>query len=267
MLKKRILSALVLIPIPLLALYFGSPWIEILMCAILGIMGWEWETMVTKKFTPVGMTIAITGVVCVYMMMYAPIITLALPIVIALVFLALHKTISAPKMMILGLFYTVYPILSFLMLNYLGGFALGIWLLGLVWAMDTGAYAFGKTIGGPKFAPRISPKKTWAGFIGGMICSGLWGYACTKFISVENSLNFSLITAALGGVSQFGDLFESAIKRKLEIKDSSNLIPGHGGIFDRIDALLGVAPVVVLLFIISAIYNINMGIPFFAIDG
>ena len=127
------------------------------------------------------------------------------------------------------------------------GFLATVWLLVTVWAMDSGAYFFGKAIGGPKMAPKISPKKTWAGLFGGIFLSGVWGFALAYFLKMTAVLEIATVSAVLGGVSQMGDLAESAIKRYLGVKDSSNLIPGHGGVYDRIDAILLLAPIALLL--------------------
>ncbi|TIX51941.1 phosphatidate cytidylyltransferase [Alteraurantiacibacter aquimixticola] len=123
-------------------------------------------------------------------------------------------------------------------------------LVGTVICTDVGAYFAGRSIGGPKIAPRISPSKTWAGLIGGMTAASLWAVA---MLYLENSLwdyaielptQHVLLLAASGAllavVAQTGDFFESWLKRKAGVKDSSNLIPGHGGVFDRVDGLLPV---------------------------
>ncbi|NVD44304.1 phosphatidate cytidylyltransferase [Qipengyuania atrilutea] len=119
-------------------------------------------------------------------------------------------------------------------------------LVAVVIATDTGAYFSGRTIGGPKIAPRISPSKTWAGLGGGALCAGLVAFAF--FYSNVGERAFStmglgalFIGAVLAVVAQAGDFFESWLKRRANMKDSSNLIPGHGGIFDRVDGLLPVA--------------------------
>lgn len=130
--------------------------------------------------------------------------------------------------------------------------AVVIGVLAVVIATDTGAYFSGRTIGGPKIAPSISPSKTWAGLIGGMIAAGLVSFGF--FFSNVGDRAFSAmglaalgIGALLAVVAQAGDFFESWLKRKAGVKDSSNLIPGHGGVFDRVDGLLPVAIVSGLL--------------------
>ncbi len=134
--------------------------------------------------------------------------------------------------------------------------------LGVVIFTDTGAYMFGRTIGGPKIAKRISPSKTWAGLFGGMLCAALWlaawagtfhyiggNYTLSDLIDAmwEDAVGAAIVGAGLAVVAQMGDFFESWLKRKAGVKDSSHLIPGHGGVLDRIDGLLPVALVVGIL--------------------
>ncbi|WP_291170829.1 phosphatidate cytidylyltransferase [Erythrobacter sp.] len=128
-------------------------------------------------------------------------------------------------------------------------------VVGSVIAVDTFAYFFGRTLGGPKLAPSISPSKTWAGLLGGIVGAtvwiGGWIYVAARAVSGETTMFFDLAEAgqilALGALTavaaQAGDLFESWLKRKAGVKDSSRLIPGHGGVFDRTD---GMIPVILL---------------------
>lgn len=127
-----------------------------------------------------------------------------------------------------------------------------IGVLAIVIATDTGAYFSGRAIGGPKIAPSISPSKTWAGLIGGAIAAALVSFAF--FYSNVGDRSFSImglvalgIGAGLAVLAQCGDFFESWLKRKAGVKDSSRLIPGHGGVFDRVDGLLPVAIVALFL--------------------
>ena len=139
---------------------------------------------------------------------------------------------------------------------------LALLVLGSVIATDTGAFFAGRAIGGPKIAPSISPSKTWAGLVGGMVASGLLLTAATLIVAGAasgafggprdiNSAAFARsavfampIGAALAIAAQAGDFFESWLKRRAGVKDSSRLIPGHGGVFDRIDGILPVAIIV-----------------------
>jgi phosphatidate cytidylyltransferase len=123
-----------------------------------------------------------------------------------------------------------------------GGARLILWLMATVWATDIGAFFAGRLIGGPKLAPRISPKKTWAGLIGAMASAGLVGIVAD--FSVPGAPGAAVLAAAgavMAVVAQAGDLGESWVKRHFGAKDSSALIPGHGGLLDRVDGLLAAA--------------------------
>lgn len=121
-----------------------------------------------------------------------------------------------------------------------GGMREVIWLVGVVVATDTAGYFAGRVLGGPKFWPAVSPKKTWSGTIAGWLAAALVGLAF-------GGGGLALVSALLAFASQMGDAAESALKRHTGIKDSSNLIPGHGGVFDRFDALLGASLVLTLI--------------------
>jgi phosphatidate cytidylyltransferase len=123
-----------------------------------------------------------------------------------------------------------------------------LFVLAIVWSSDIGAYMVGRLLGGPKLAPAVSPGKTWSGAAGGLLSAVLGGTAVAACSAPEISA-FHVIGPAmvLGVISQAGDLLESAIKRHFGVKDSGRIIPGHGGLLDRLDALLAVAPVAALL--------------------
>ncbi|WP_247713786.1 phosphatidate cytidylyltransferase [Qipengyuania sphaerica] len=128
-----------------------------------------------------------------------------------------------------------------------------IGVVGAVICVDTFAYAFGRTLGGPKIAPRISPSKTWAGLLGGIVGASAWlaafVYVAARQVSGANTLGFEAgeigtlvaMGAAVAVAAQAGDFLESWLKRKAGVKDSSHLIPGHGGFFDRTDGMIPVA--------------------------
>lgn len=125
------------------------------------------------------------------------------------------------------------------------GLLLAFWAMALVWATDIGAYFAGRTIGGPKIAPAISPSKTWAGLAGGVIAATAFAFA----LHVWTGLPFRLVmwTPLLACVAQAGDFYESWLKRRAGVKDSGTLLPGHGGVLDRLDGLVPVAPVAALV--------------------
>lgn len=124
-----------------------------------------------------------------------------------------------------------------------------LWVVITTWMADIGAFVFGKVIGGPKLARKISPKKTWSGFIGAIIFAGFSGIMFNLYLSVSDVYKFIIFTAILGVLAQLGDLSESWIKRKAAIKNSGKIIPGHGGILDRVDSLI-MCSVVVSVFLV-----------------
>ena len=126
------------------------------------------------------------------------------------------------------------------------GFLVVFWILGVVWATDTGAYCAGVLVGGPKLAPRISPNKTWAGLAGGFAMAALVSGLLVGLTETAFSLwPMICLGAFLALVEQMGDLFESFVKRHFGVKDTSRLIPGHGGVLDRIDSVTASSPLYV----------------------
>lgn len=141
---------------------------------------------------------------------------------------------------LLGIAYSVLPAWSMVWLRSdltVGATAL-LYLLVVAWTTDTASYAGGRLIGGPKLAPRISPQKTWSGLLAGILTPALVGYGFALFLKDTSAWRLALVSMVIASACQVGDLSESAIKRRFGTKDMSNLIPGHGGLLDRIDGLL-----------------------------
>ena len=144
----------------------------------------------------------------------------------------------------LGLLYIGVPCLSFLGLyERERGYTIVLWMLFMIWACDIGAYLIGSWLKGPKIAPRISPKKTWSGFFGGFFCAEVAGVLSGEMFGFDSKNVFFL---GLGVIvfAVLGDLLESYLKRCQKIKDTGSFIPGHGGLFDRLDSTLAVLPLV-----------------------
>ncbi|MCJ7420223.1 phosphatidate cytidylyltransferase [Sphingomicrobium astaxanthinifaciens] len=140
-----------------------------------------------------------------------------------------------------GFFYCLIPALALLLIREQSGIGLAllIWVFIVTWATDIGGYAFGKTMGRTKLAPAISPNKTWEGLLGGMLAAGLLGGLWAWSQGLASLLYW--LGPPMAVAAQAGDLFESAMKRRAGVKDSGTLLPGHGGVFDRLDGLLVVA--------------------------
>ena len=212
----RVLSGLVLAPLMIAIIVAGGLWFQGLMLLALAVSFYEWFGL--SKAGP------------------KPLATLMLGVVY------------------LGISYSSYVFMRF-------GMEAGAWLalatMLCVWASDSGAYFAGKFIGGPKMAPKLSPKKTWAGLGGAMVSSGAMlvgflyaGPSLQQYLNTDIGLTAGtaclpvfIVGALLGVVGQAGDIFISFFKRRANLKDTGHLIPGHGGLLDRIDALLLVAPV------------------------
>lgn len=157
-----------------------------------------------------------------------------------------ESPVNSVALSMFALIYIVLPMLSMGMI-YSHSQALLLLMFVMIWLNDTGAFLVGCTFGKRRLFERISPKKSWEGFWGGMAFSMLSGVAYYYFIEQTNGLAFYVIMGAIVSIfSTFGDLVESMLKRCIGVKDSGNLIPGHGGILDRIDSLLFVLPATLL---------------------
>ena len=145
-----------------------------------------------------------------------------------------------------GMLYAGLPVLSlFYIHEQYDGIDLSFWALAIVWATDIGAYFSGRTFGGPKLAPVWSPNKTWSGLIGGMIAAEAVGIGLTYVLHVQ--MRLAVLAGILAVAAQMGDLFESQMKRRAGVKDSGKLLPGHGGVMDRLDGCVPVLCIVALI--------------------
>ncbi|MBV8938531.1 MAG: phosphatidate cytidylyltransferase [Alphaproteobacteria bacterium] len=215
-LRRRVMSAAIMATLVLFAVMAGGIWfIALIILAALQMIR-EWD----------GLTAHETG----YGWKAAGMVYVALPC-ITLFWL---RSMTVPDVPNAGIKLVLYPIL-------------------IVIAADTAAYFAGRRIGGPKLAPVISPNKTWAGFAGGVIAAALAGGLCISFspypASVGGGLGIGILLAA---VAQAGDLFESWLKRRVGAKDSGMLIPGHGGLLDRVDGLVFALPVFGIMVALAA---------------
>lgn len=162
-----------------------------------------------------------------------------------------------PALRLIGMFYVAAPCASLIWLRGLAttdapdaGFFLALFVILVVSATDIGAYFTGRAIGRTKLAPAISPGKTWEGLGGGMALAGICGALASNWTPF-GTLGCFALSLALAAVSQAGDLLESWMKRRAGVKDSGTLIPGHGGLLDRVDGLAFALPVFALLIALS----------------
>ncbi len=260
-LKLRIISASVLAPIVLLAVYFGDVAFYLMIAVALLLMAYEWCRLTCSEAWGWDMLLAALAGLGAISFVQFPALADGLPLtplMAAFGVIGLGLAVAAVRAlwkrqdMLWRVCSVPYIAIGAVALVWLrqyepAGLILVLWVLVIVWSMDIGAYFFGRAIGGPRLAPRISPNKTWAGMIGGMFCAGLAGGALGYTAGFGAAAMLILLSALIGGWSQMGDLAESAVKRYFGVKDMSNLIPGHGGILDRVDGLLFGAPAVLLL--------------------
>ena len=256
-LRPRVLSAITLAPLPIAAIWFGSPWLPLLTALAGAVMAWEWGRLCRLgRFGATG--IVLVGVVLATIAT-ATLTTLGSAVGFALLGVAIvfwsarRRPDLHPEWTAFGALWVTLPCICLLWLARGGpnGRATLLWLLAVVWATDIGAYVIGRMLGGPRLAPRWSPRKTWAGLAGGAACAALVGWTTVLWLGISPALPLVLLSAGLAIVEQFGDLAESLAKRRFGVKDSSGLIPGHGGLLDRLDGLLAVIPVVALLTLIA----------------
>lgn len=253
-LKTRVISALVLAPPMLAAAWLGGPLFNVIivLVAILGTREFVRLAEPGEQAWPFALGLAAVLAVVGTDLLFGTRSGLAAAALITPVLwvAARARGMHHPALMALTVPYVALACIALMWVrNETGddGRALFFFLLLAIWATDIGAYAAGKSIGGPKLAPRFSPKKTWAGLVGGMVAAALVGYGVALLGNAERPWIAAAIGATLALVGQAGDLFESHMKRRSHVKDSGTLIPGHGGLLDRIDGLIAAAPVLALI--------------------
>jgi phosphatidate cytidylyltransferase len=226
----------------LAALYFGSPYSDLLILAVGAIGAWEWARLCGGGTPGLSGAIVIVAVVVAVMAgilgAYSVGGWLAAVGAMAATVAASRERPASALWYGTGVAYLAAACLAFLWLRADFDRALIMWLIAVVWATDIGAYLVGRSLGGPKLAPTISPGKTWSGLAGGVAAAALAGL--TAALLRDQGHAGALIGASmiLALVAQVGDLFESSLKRRFDAKDSSGLIPGHGGVLDRVDGIL-----------------------------
>lgn len=249
---KRVLSTAIGGPIAVGAVILGSPYVDVLAILLSGILLWEWSKMSGLPLShPMnGMVAVLLGWIMVGSGAFIP--TLCIIGVGILYTLFYHYQLGArfiPSVILLsGPLYIGLGMAANLSLAKFAPLTL-LWALLIVWATDIGAYVVGSLIGGPKLIPRISPGKTWSGFIGGSMLGSALGVALapTCQIEIHNPVFQFSLTLMITFVGHTGDIIESAAKRLFNVKDSSHIIPGHGGLLDRMDSLLLVALFLIIL--------------------
>ncbi|MDF1855803.1 phosphatidate cytidylyltransferase [Pseudooceanicola sp.] len=235
-LAPRVISGVVMLGLGAVLIWTGGHWFRIAMALIAGGMTWELTRMSVPDRGNLAPQMAVIAALASLLAFYLP-IYLALPMLLVPSLLAIRLLPS--RQVVFLIFTAVILFAAFGMARLRGdfGFTWMLWLVTVVVVTDVAGYFAGRMIGGPKFWPRISPKKTWSGTAAGWIAAAIVGVI---FGMVTGSgLGLAGVSIAVSMASQLGDIAESAVKRRAGVKDSSALIPGHGGLMDRFDGMLG----------------------------
>lgn len=245
----RVVTALALLGPVAAAIWFGSWPFTILLLVAAFAMALEWETLLRAR---AGTGLIVAGIIMTLLVLQrldgnvtSLMTLLCLVILSGAVAVVARQSISHVAG---GVLYVGFPlwVAQWLRGDSLDGFFIICFIFLTVWGTDILAMFAGKLIGGPKLAPRISPNKTWAGLVGGMAGSSLGAFLCVGLYVVlstggqPSTVRIVVLAVIFAVVSQLGDLFESFLKRRNDIKDSGFIIPGHGGVLDRVDGLVGV---------------------------
>jgi phosphatidate cytidylyltransferase len=268
-LQKRILSAAVLLPLVVVEVLLGHPSFDLLVAVFAGVMAWEWARVCARRRNPadpapvarlapaawlapgaVSILTAFAAVLAAGFGQGSPVVGVIVvggAVLSGLLSLSHHG--ARALWFAVGTIYVTLPGLALLAIRadpqY--GKEMLFWTIAMVVAADTAGYLVGRTVGGPKLAPRISPNKTWSGLGGAVAGTAIVGLLTGFMLNHTNVLTLTLMSAGLGLIEQGGDLVESAFKRHFGVKDTSQIIPGHGGVLDRVDGLLAVALAVVIM--------------------
>ncbi len=238
-LYMRVVAALVLAPLTIVIAWLGG-WIwACVVIAAAALLYFEWLMIVGvsgNRFAAAAGIVALALAGVCLMLRRADV---AVAVIVAGILFAAAMTNGRRGWVASGLVYAAAALVATILVRRDAdlGFVALMFVLLVVWVTDIGGYFAGRGIGGPKLWPRVSPKKTWAGAFGGLVLALViaLGFALLGF---GRTVPLLLLGAVLSVVSQLGDLFESAVKRRFDVKDSSHIIPGHGGLMDRLDGFV-----------------------------
>lgn len=246
-LRARTLSGLAMVAVGAVAIWWGGTVFGLLAALVVTLMVWELAAMTTPGGVPGAQAkglAALAGALTLLVLFMPNAITriaLVLPVIIGTVMPRRDRAVFAAYA-----FFVMATGYALIMLHHWIG-ALGIlWLVTVVVVSDVAGYFAGRAFGGPKFWPRVSPKKTWSGTVAGWVGAAAVG-ALFWAIGLGTGVLVAL-SPVIAFAGQMGDIAESAIKRRMGVKDSSALIPGHGGLLDRFDALIGAVSILLLIY-------------------
>ena len=248
-LQLRLISAFLLFIVSAFCIYFGSYLFSFFVISLVGVMHWELGKMLSPLSRQAMWFSAALSITATFFLLETN--SFVLPIIFLLVNFYFQKYFFHHNS-IFGAFYSLAVIICgiiFYRIRLEFGLYHTFWLIGVVVFTDTAGYLIGRVIGGPKVFPRISPKKTWSGVLAGWFAVALFSWSFVENIAPQNLfVKFVSISIILSVSAQIGDMIQSHLKRISDVKDSSTLLPGHGGFMDRFDGFVGATVVTGLFF-------------------
>ncbi|MCL2428211.1 MAG: phosphatidate cytidylyltransferase [Alphaproteobacteria bacterium] len=260
-LRLRLVSALILAPVAIAVVWLGGAvWIVLIALLAIGV-ACEWAQLCGSHPASLPGLVVLASMLAIAVAAARPTAWPALLVLVAgsgltwaIAMLWPGGPSTRPVSLAAGVIYIGLPAIAliWLRLDDEAGLANVLFVLLIVWSSDVGAYTAGRLFGGPRLAPRISPSKTWSGAAGGLLAAVVVGYGAAMSFAPTTAVvgpawRIALTAALLSVMSQLGDLLESFLKRRFGVKDSGRLIPGHGGLLDRLDGFLAAAPTAALL--------------------
>ena len=243
-LRTRLLSAIVMIAVGAAEIWLGGLAFSALVVALTGVMVWELATMTapSRQRSPVLLAVAASAALVAALVLKSEVAVLFLVVPSVALFLTPRRDRRLAGSYALAVMLAGYGLIE---LRAVEGAHVILWLVAVVVATDVLGYFAGRMLGGPKFWPAVSPKKTWSGTVAGWIGAALVGVAMV--LAAGASWVLVPVSALVAFAGQLGDIAESWVKRRAGVKDASNLIPGHGGVLDRFDGLIGAVVLVMAL--------------------
>jgi phosphatidate cytidylyltransferase len=255
-LRTRILSAIVMIAVGAAEIWLGGTAFAALVVVLTGVMIWELATMTApmRRRSPVTLAVGASAALLAALVLRTDIAALFLAVPSVALILTPRRDRRLAGGYALAIMLAGYGLVD---LRQTGGTTVILWLVAVVVASDVLGYFAGRMLGGPKFWPAVSPKKTWSGTVAGWIGAAVVGLGMV--LAAGASWLLVPLSALVALAGQLGDIAESWVKRRAGVKDASGLIPGHGGVLDRFDALIGAVVVVLALGLVTPVHGLFGG--------
>lgn len=255
-LRTRLLSAIVMIAVGAVEIWLGGLAFAALVVVLTGVMIWELATMTapSRRRSPVTLAVASALALVAALALKSEVAALFLVVPSVALFLTPRRDRRLAGGYALAIMLAGYGLVE---LRTIGGTQVILWLVAVVVASDVMGYFAGRMLGGPKFWPAVSPKKTWSGTVAGWVGAALVGLVMV--LAAGASWTLIPVSALVAFAGQMGDIAESWVKRRAGVKDASNLIPGHGGVLDRFDALIGAVVAVMALGLLAPVTGLFGG--------